>query len=274
MKTIGIIGGGFVGSAMARMCMEHAEVRIFDVMPERKTHPIIEVVQSDLVFLCLPTPMTEPKQYRYDCDLSILKSGLNDVFQYYVKGTTVVIKSTVPVGTTALLAKEYDLPLVHSPEFLTARCALVDAQTPARNITGYVEGNPNSIDAAVLLRRWYQERFPGVPSFLASSNNSEAAKLACNTFFAVKVAFFNEFRQFAEAAGCDWEDVREMMLADGRIAHAHTTAPGPDGMWGFGGTCLPKDLQNVMQAAKGLGVETDLLSATWERNQRDRKKST
>ena len=82
-----------------------------------------------------------------------------------------------------------------------------------------------------------------------TSTESELTKLVVNGFFATKVTFFNAARAVCEATGCDWEHVLEGVMSDGRIAHAHTRVPGPDGRPGYGGACLPKDLLNLITTA-------------------------
>ena len=101
------------------------------------------------------------------------------------------------------------------------------------------------------------------------------AKLVCNSFFAVKVAFFNEIREWADAEGVDWEALMQAVLSDGRIAHSHTQVPGPDGKRGFGGACLPKDLSNTIMLMEDANRPTPLVAiicyAAMSRNEdRDR----
>lgn len=267
---LGIIGGGTVGRATARCFLEHIEeVRVYDVMRERRTHNVNDVLECDLVFVCLPTPQ---KTGSLECDLSAVEEFFRAVCA--CNEVLYVLRSTVPVGTTSRLAKQYRLPnLVHSPEFLTARCAITDAMTPARNIVGYPDFVPTPENTAVNpLRDLYASRFPGVPTFEMLSDESEVVKLGLNSFFAVKVAYFNELRDFCDARGLNWERVRAGILSDGRIAHAHTQVPGPDGRYGFGGTCLPKDLANLIDCIEmAAGVAAPVMRAVLERNKGDRR---
>ncbi|MDE2105858.1 MAG: hypothetical protein KGL39_52030 [Patescibacteria group bacterium] len=234
MPTFGIIGHGFVGRATARCFMEHGEVRIYDKVPELSTHTVEETLACDFVFVCLPTPD--------DCDTTII----DEFFAEHATGNhraTFVLKSTVPVGTTRRLARSYRISIIHSPEFLTARCALVDAQCPARMIIGDVYSDyPKCSFSAMQLYRLYHDRFPGTQIHVMRSDESELVKLACNSFFALKIWFFNKLKESADERELNWQAVREGVLSDGRIAHAHTQVPGPDGKAGFGGACLEKDL--------------------------------
>lgn len=253
---IGIVGGGVVGQATARAFLEHCdEVRVHDHIISRKTHSLIETVDCDLVFVCLPTPQVRDS---LQCDTSSVGLWALTV-KHLQPHANYVLRSTVPVGFTRQIREKYGLSnLVHSPEFLTSRCAVTDAQTPARNIIGvpnYKSGDDLIGNCLCALHDLYERRFSGVPIQVMSSDESETVKLALNSFFSVKVAFFNEVYTFCQKMGLDFETVRAGMLSDGRIAHAHTQVPGPDGKLGFGGACLPKDLANFIHCMNHAGSD-------------------
>lgn len=265
--SVGVVGGGVVGSATARSYVEWAEsVRVFDVVPERRTATLPEVLSCSVVFVCLPTPSGEGGG---------LNTSVLDEFFDMRQGTDTVyvLKSTVPVGYTKSAAKKYRLPnLVHSPEFLTARCAAQDAMMPTRNIIGA----PDYRDkwwggVAPTLSRLYRERFPHVPVRLMSSDESEAVKIFINSFFAVKVAFWNEARALADKTGLDWGRVMTAILGDCRINPSHTLVPGPDGKRGFGGTCLPKDLSEFITCSLSHGLSPTVSEGAARRNREDRR---
>lgn len=262
---IGIIGNGVVGNATARCFMEYAEVQVWDCFTAKCTHNLSDTLFCDIAFICLP-----------EDQLDGFFSGMFQVSPAMQVGRSeanLVIKSTCPIGTTRKLAEKYGLKnLVHSPEFLTARCAVTDAQLPARNIIGF-SSDWQATKTGHPLEALYANRFPGVKTFLMASDESEAVKLFQNSFFAVKVAFFNEINELAEKLGLDWETVRAAMLADGRIAHSHTQVPGPDGKYGFGGTCLPKDLNQLREAFVDNDMYSSVLSAAAIRNQKDRDRA-
>jgi UDPglucose 6-dehydrogenase len=87
-----------------------------------------------------------------------------------------------------------------------------------------------------------------------------------NCFFATKVSFLNEMYQIAEKCGVDWDMAVEGFVRDGRIGHSHLNVPGPDGKFGFGGSCFPKDIQAIMNFADDLNVETNVLKGAWKTN--------
>lgn len=272
---IGIVGGGVVGRATARAFIEHAEeVRVYDVVKERRTHPFFRVIECDLIFVCLPTPSDETG--------SLNTSAVEKFFQqrhteakYNVRERTAnfVLRSTVPIGTTRMLVEKYGLPnLVHSPEFLTARCSIVDAQLPARNIVGQSYGSTPT-QCGHLLTSVYKQRFPGVPCYYMTSDESEAVKLFQNSFFAVKVAFWNEMWTVANKLGLDWDRVMEAILADGRVDPSHTKVPGPDGKFGYGGACLTKDISGLISQMEDWNLTKSVCDSALFRNEFDRERS-
>ena len=87
-----------------------------------------------------------------------------------------------------------------------------------------------------------------------------------NCFFATKVSFLNEMYMIAEKSGADWDMAVEGFIRDGRIGHSHLAVPGPDGKFGFGGSCFPKDMQAIIAYAKTLGIDLKTLSGAWETN--------
>lgn len=256
-----------MGRAIARGFLEHCgEVRVHDVVPERSTHSLAQALDCDFTFVCVPTPAKPDGT----CDTSHVEDVLAAADSWgrlAEKTPRLVIKSTVPVGFTRKSFHRFTgVEALHSPEFLTQRCAQVDFQTPARNIVGVPgysrHGSASAAERAVYdagqeLARLYRARFPGVPCLTMSSDESELVKLAQNSFFMAKVAFFNLVYQVAQATGADFERVRAGMLADGRIAHAHTAVPGPDGKLGAGGACLVKDTADLYRTALEAGLHPD-----------------
>lgn len=286
---VGIIGNGVVGRATARVWMEHADVRIHDMVPERATHKLHDVNECDLIFICLPEKSTDRREKRDPIELYC--QMLNDYDKEFKESRNLVLKSTVPIGTTRRLSEQYGLHgLIHSPEFLTARCAVADAQVPARNIIGMPNRNrrvqeeiisPSGEKTVVnfptqicyrTLRRMYETRFPGTPIQVMSSDESEAVKLMTNAFYACKVSIFNEFRSLADKLDLSWETVLAGMLSGGVIGSSHTQVPGPDLQFGWGGSCFPKDCQELKRCLGENGLESWMVSAALLRNTFDRKR--
>lgn len=260
MQSLGIIGGGLVGSALAEAFKGHVEeVKVYDKIAERSTCSRTKAADSDFVFICVPTPMNDDGS----CDISSVTEVLDKIRGYKRR---IVLRSTVPPGTTNRLSVKYDLPqLVYSPEFLKAHEAVLDACNPDRNIIGHTD-DPRSISSADMLRQLYGARYPKAPALIMNAVEAEFCKLACNAFFATKVSFFNELSQICESLGCNLKTVADGMIGDRRIADAHRNVPGHDRRRGFGGDCLPKDLNSLMTIARECGIEPLVMQAAWQKN--------
>ncbi|KKL09140.1 hypothetical protein LCGC14_2568840 [marine sediment metagenome] len=255
---IGIVGAGFVGRAIARGFSLTADVKIYDKDPKRSAHSFEEICNSDFIFLCLPTPMEHAEGGK--ADLTIIYSVCQQVKDCGTNGI-MIIKSTVPIGTTRTLREKFGLQIIHNPEFLTARNANIDFITPARTILGGTK------DLTHQVAKLFADRFPGNNIFEMTSNESEAVKYIANCFFAVKVIYFNEvFLGLKQAFGLNWEKVMEGVLTDGRIGVSHYDVPGHDGKLGFGGYCFPKDICALIHQLESSGFDPKLLNAAWEQN--------
>ena len=244
--NVGIVGNGFVGNAVYQNLRDKVKTKIFDVDKNRCLNPLEEVIQQDFIFVCLPTPM------RMDgsCDLSILDKFFEELPDNLTG--TFVIKSTVPVGTTKKYTERHNV--IHNPEFLTARNAVVDFANAERTVIG---GNQYATrDAANFYWRYFHE----TPVITMSSDESEAVKYFSNTFLAYKVAYFNKIYDMCEKVGMDYKNVVEGVTADSRIGTSHTRVPGIDGDRGFGGTCFPKDINALIHLASKLGIDSNIFS--------------
>jgi UDPglucose 6-dehydrogenase len=259
MQSIGVIGAGFVGSAIVRGFNQFYDVKIYDIDPKRRTHTLLETMQSDFVFVCLPTPMLSAEGGA--CDLSAYYNFFDEISNIKTNAI-IIIKSTVPIGTTKSFANKLPyLKIVHSPEFLTARTACLDFICPARNIIGGED--PEAVKAVAQL---YRDRFPGVACYTMSSVESEFVKYFNNCFLATKVLFFNEMKLLSDKLQLDWDHLLEGVLSDGRIAKTHYQVPGHDGQLGVGGTCFPKDINSLINLFQEQGLDPKILQAVWEQN--------
>lgn len=263
---IGIIGNGFVGSAISSGFIHYVnDLKVFDKDPNRSANTLKECVEQDIVFVCLPTPMLLAENGK--CDLSIIESSFGEVNELG-SSSIFVIKSTVPVGTTLSLQEKFPkLKILHSPEFLTARTALLDFITPSRNIVGFPKGfysNLHGVPAQLV--SLYESRFPGIKTFLMDSDSTEMIKYIANCFFATKVSYFNEVKLLCDKMEIDFNKVMEGVLSDGRIGVSHFQAPGHDGKFGFGGTCFPKDINSFINLMIDNDIEPNVLKGAWQTN--------
>ena len=259
---IGIIGNGFVGGSLCYGFQEFAELKIHDTDKQRSTHTMEEVVQtSDYIFICVPTPMNEGDSGR--ADLSIVESVMESIL--HIKGKThnpiVAIKSSIPPGAgQKFIIENPNLRIVFNPEFLTERRANLDFIEADRIILG---GNKENTAALSVI---YRKRFPNKVIIETDVQSAEFIKYMCNCFFAMKVSFMNEMYQGAKALGANWEDALTGFVTDKRVGRSHLMVPGPDGDFGFGGKCFPKDINAFINTLKDAGIHPVVLQAAWEKN--------
>lgn len=250
---IGIIGQGFVGSAIREGLKNFYELKTYDIDESKCTDSHEEICKwSDIVFVCVPTPMKKSGE----CDTSILKQALLRL-DYGISGyanhrPTIVIKSTVPPGTTnELQALCGHMDLCFSPEFLTEANSFEDFKNQSRIIIG----GPT----AKKVKQMFRRPFPKIPIVITKTETAEMVKYFTNCFLATKVTFANQMYEICEFAGIDYDKVCEYALYDNRIGKSHLAVPGPDGDRGFGGHCFPKDLAAMINYAKDLDVMEPLL---------------
>jgi len=267
--TVGIIGNGFVGNAVYQNVRDKVETKIYDVDKNRSLNTFDEVLQQELIFVCVPTPM----KVDGSCDLSILDKLFEDISNKdleILEERTFIIKSTVPIGTTKKLVEKYPLLwIVHNPEFLTARNAIKDLANADRTVIG---GDPNLTSRVAQLYwgyvYWGQD---DINIIQTTSDESEAIKYFSNTFLAYKVAYFNKVYDVCEKLGMDYKNVRKGITTDPRIGESHTQVPGIDNDRGFGGTCFPKDLNSLIHQMESHDINADMLTEVWLYNESIRK---
>jgi len=266
MNSIGVIGNGFVGSAIVYAFKQDCDVKIYDVDANRATSTFEHTIDQDIIFVCLPTPMVDVEGG--ECNLSIVESAFDRIAKTNRRKDNIfVIKSTVPIGTTRAFTKKYpNLNIVHSPEFLTAKNAKIDFITASRHIVGVPFYDKNSVGVYSKLIDLYTKRFQGSLIITMDSDESEFVKYACNCYFATKVSYFNEIKLLADKLDLNWDLVMDGVLSDGRIAKSHTSVPGHDGDKGFGGTCFPKDINSMIHIMESYNLDPMLLKAAWEQN--------
>jgi len=264
MKTIGIVGRGFVGSAVefgfSAQTGCDATVKVYDKDPSRSIHTLEETVnESDFIFLSVPTPSNPDGSMH----LGILESVLQEIQSVNKrKNNIILIRSTIIPGTTSNLCKKFKkLNMVFNPEFLTERSAKFDFINQSRFVLG---GRKRNTARVAELYRW---RFgDSVPCIETNFETAEMIKYMNNCYFATKVSFMNEMKQVSDKCGVDWDLAVEGFVRDGRIGHSHLAVPGPDGKFGFGGSCFPKDIQAIINFGKQLGLNMNTLRGTWNTN--------
>jgi len=209
---------------------------------------------SRVIFVAVDTPVDDDGE----ADVSSVEQVIRDIARLMDAYRIVVIKSTVPVGTTRRLAKlmgqytRHDFDLLNNPEFLKEGYALEDFSRPDRVIIG-----SDSPEAASVLEQLYAPFVRnGKPVIVMDPLSSEMTKYAANAMLSTKISFINEMANLCERLGADIDGVRRGICSDSRIGYQFLY-PG----LGFGGSCFPKDLQVMIRMARQAGYDGELLKA-------------
>ena len=266
MFKIGIIGKGFVGTAVAHGFSSsvgyEADIKIYDKDKTRSLNTLEEVLQTDFVFVSVPTPSNKDGSINLK-SLDTWLIELNDCIERNnFKSPIILIRSTVIPGTTEIIQNNFKkLKIVFNPEFLTERSANFDFISQTRFVLG---GKPEYTERVAEL---YRHRFgQSISIIMTDYQTAEMIKYVCNNFFATKVSFLNEMKLISDAVNAKWDDVVEGFLRDGRVGSSHTQVPGPDGKYGFGGSCFPKDIQAMINFSESLNISPNVLKGVWQTN--------
>ena len=248
-KKIGIFGGGVLGNAMKQY---FKEAKIYDKYNDSDS--LEEVLASEIIFVCIPTPYTEGKGFGL--------TEMNDVFGKLasLKDKIVVIRSTVLPGTTQTYQNQHpNLKVLFNPEFLTEATAVEDFLHPDKQLVGYTDKSQKIAEEVLAL-------LPQAP-FKKTMRAAEAemVKYMVNNYYALKVIFANQIYDICQAAGLDYEAVKECFAADKRIIDSHLQITHK-GYRGVGGKCLRKDVYSLIDFAKDKGVDFALLKTAKEIN--------
>lgn len=253
---IGILGLGYVGSAVA-WTHRHHEVVARDPKLGDKSASLEEIKTCDAVYVCVPTPMLEDGH----CDDSFVKSVLAELADY---DKIIICKSTVPPGVYAYLESKYS-NIVHAPEFLTAANATADYESATWVLVG---GKPNNVERAIEIIS--TSSIAATHYHRTNITTASLFKYLANSFMATKVTFMNEFYQLAQHFDVNWSDVKEIAKNDPRLGNTHWDVPGPDGSFGYGGACFPKDVAAICEQAIDVGTSLELLERVEVINKRHR----
>lgn len=268
MQKIGIVGQGFVGSAVYEGFKDHFEILRYDKYNAEKSNSNLKglVQNCDVIFVCVPTPMIAETG---EASIHIVKEVVDDLDLtafYLGKNPTLVVKSTVPPGTIDYLNEQAQfVKVTFNPEFLTEANAINDFKNQNRIIIG-TTGGYKADDVCKV----FNQVFPDVYTVVCDSREAELCKYMINTFLSVKVSFANEIYDICAAYGINYNQVTNLAKLDTRLGNSHWMVPGPDGDRGFGGHCFPKDLQALVHIAGAAGLETNVLDAAWKTNNRVR----
>ena len=268
MHKVGIIGLGFVGSAMKKSFeIKNCLVKGYDKFKDSDSFE--DCLDSKILFLALPTIYdNNEKEYDKSCIEEVCIRLKDSNFDGII-----VNKSTVEPKSTEILADKFKtLKLVHNPEFLTAVTAFEDFHNQKHIVLGKTKnvGENEFLE----LKNFYSYLYPDAEISLCSSTESESMKIFVNCFYSVKVQFFNELYLLCEKNNCDYNRVKELMLKNGWINPMHTEVPGPDGQLSYGGYCFPKDTNALLQHMIKEDTPNKVLEATINERDEMRKDNT
>ena len=232
MINVGIIGCGFVGGALkAWLEANNKDCRLFISDPPKGMND--DISGADIYFLQIHVPTEDDGTQ----DLTLMKNLISAL-----PDKPVFVRTTILPGTSERLTKETGHRVYFMPEFLTERTYIEDFKRQPMVFTGAIE----------LLCRI----FKGKTFTTMTPLEAEITKYCHNVFGAYKVTYFNACREYCEKMGADWRKVHTGILLSGYINDTHTYVPGPDGKYGYGGKCFPKDVNAFAEMTKGtsLGV--------------------
>lgn len=248
---IAILGQGVVGKAQNEL-FDFAEIYTYDPAFDKRPSPILGV--CDYAVIAAGTPPLS--------DGTADISGVQKAVETMPASMPVLIRSTVPPGTTGLIAAERDGPVAHCPEFLHERTG--GGWSHSHDVPFVILGG--TVRAQRTFLPLLERAYPMRRFHLCSATEAEMVKYVANLHWATKVTFVNEMAQICGKLGIEWESVRAAWLADRRVDPAYTLMRGfPPG---FGGRCWPKDLTALIRRAEQIGYQPEFLDAIEQANDR------
>lgn len=230
--NVGVVGCGVIGGALIDWINKHNpdKCNILKVDPPKGLND--DLSEADVIFVSIHIPTEEDLSQ----DLTVLEQIISNC-----PSVPIFIRTTLKPGTCDMLSRKYNKSVNFMPEFLTERTAVEDFNNQPMVFT----------NNETLLR----QIFVGKEYICMSSLEAEVTKYAHNVFGALKVTYFNGIYEYCQKLGINYENVHNGVLLSGYINRPHTDVPGPDGKFGYGGKCFPKDVNSFIECLKGTELE-------------------
>ena len=258
---IAIIGYGFVGKALKNAMQDNIEVKIIDPKLETKISEL-DNFNPKIIFICVPTPMNKDASQ----DISIVLNVLDDIKKINLK-SLLVIKSTVHPGFLTQIEKTFP-NIIYNPEFLREEFADMDFINSNLIVFGGKKNLSNKLST------FYKDhtKCKCKDHVFTDVISASLIKYTINSFLATKVIFFNQIYDLFKTHNSSdtWDEFIEAVSKDNRIGKSHMQVPGPDGRYGFGGACFPKDTSAILKYAESVNCDLNLIKSVIQINNKIR----
>jgi UDP-glucuronate decarboxylase len=261
MLTIGIIGNGFVGRATQLFGCDNIKTLVYDIKPELCIPLGITLSDldknSDLIFICVPTPLN----HNGNCYTKLVEDILKQLNNQYI-----IVRSTVPVGFSE------NNSCYFMPEFLTEANWEIDFKTAKYWVFGLTQCNTDhNIEfkkriTYLLDNAQMAKCIENTEVYFLTNTEAEFLKLAKNCYLASKVSIMNELYTLSSKLNIDYNNIRSILKLDKRIGHTHLDVPGYKGLYGFGGTCFPKDTHSLYSQFQNNKLSSHIFQSVLFRN--------
>ena len=257
-----IVGYGHVGKSVDEMLTKtkaiNLKIGIYDKDPSKSTIDGIDSKEPSIVFICVPTPS------RYDGSCVIF--AVEESIKLIKNDPLIIIKSTIPPGTTDRLRVKYNKRIVFSPEYIgeSAYWSPIDfeknmSDTPFVIVGGDLADVEEAIDFFARIGGPYKKYFR------TDAKTAELVKYWVNSFYATKVTFCNEMFEICKKFGVNFYEARDLWLNDERVARGHTMVFKDKR--GYSGKCFPKDIKALVAFSDAYGYDASLLQQVIKSNE-------
>lgn len=254
---IGIIGLGIVGKANRQGFQEAGhDIEIHDTRFGTK---ITNVIDTDIAFICVPTPQKEDNS----CDTSIVESVLEELNNIYYKGIVAIKSSVIPMFTNRMSLIYKRLTIAFVPEFLRERCANTD-----------FINNHELLAVGTYSKKVYNKIVKAHMPYpkntvMLTPVEAELLKYYNNVFAALKIVFANNFYEICNKLDSNYSVIKDAYIKTGKAKDMYLDVN--EDLRGYAGMCLPKDTNAIISLMKELGIDLDLIKSIDSDNQKFKK---